>query len=48
MAREPGRILDSGEPLPSLTIETVKHGRMTLPDAFGGQWGVFIVYRAHW
>lgn len=48
MAREPGRILDSGDPFPSLTLETVKQGRITLPEAFDGRWGVFIVYRAHW
>ena len=48
MAREPGALLDTGDAFPPLAMETVKHGRMTLPDAFGGQWGVFVAYRAHW
>jgi hypothetical protein len=29
-------------------METVNHGRLTLPDAFGEGWGVFLVYRGHW
>ena len=40
-------MLDSGEMLPSLTVETVAHGAMTLPQSFGG-WGVLLLYRAHW
>lgn len=48
MAREPGKLLDSGGAFPFLAMETVKHGRMALPDAFAGSWGVFIAYRAHW
>ncbi len=41
-------ILDSGDTFPSLTMETVAHGRVTLPGAFGAGWGVFLAYRAHW
>ena len=48
MARAGTKILDSGEPFPSLTMETVAHGRLSLPDGFGDGWGVFLVYRAHW
>jgi hypothetical protein len=48
MAREGTFILDSGDKLPTLSMETVNHGRVTLPDAFGEEWGVFLVYRAHW
>jgi hypothetical protein len=48
MARESGPLLDSGDPFPSLAMETVKHGRITVPDAFRGGWGVFLAYRAHW
>jgi hypothetical protein len=48
MAREGSAILDSGDRFPSLTMETVKHGRLTLPEAFGGGFGVFLGYRAHW
>ncbi len=48
MARAGSRILDSGETFPAITIDTVAHGRISLPDAFGSSWGVFLVYRAHW
>lgn len=27
---------------------SVGHGRVALPDRFGGRWGVFLIYRAHW
>jgi hypothetical protein len=48
MAREGTFILDSGDRFPILTLDTVGDGRLTLPDAFGAGWGVFLVYRAHW
>ena len=48
MAREGAFILDSGDEFPTITMETVNHGRLALPDAFGESWGVFLVYRGHW
>jgi hypothetical protein len=48
MARAGTAILDSGQILPMLSVDTVDHGRLTVPDHFGGGWGVFLVYRAHW
>jgi alkyl hydroperoxide reductase subunit AhpC len=48
MARASARILDSGDRFPRLVMETVGHGRIELPDWFGGRWGVLLVYRAHW
>ncbi len=48
MAREGTFILDSGDRFPTLTMDTVGHGRLTLPEGFGDGWGVFLVYRAHW
>jgi hypothetical protein len=48
MTREGSFILDSGDRFPMLRMETVTHGRVTLPDYFGDGWGVFLVYRAHW
>jgi hypothetical protein len=48
MARAGTKILDSGEVLPSLSMDTVAHGRLTVPDHFGQGWGVFLLYRAHW
>jgi len=48
MARQGTVILDSGDKFPALTMETVQHGHLRLPDAFEGGWGVFLVYRAHW
>jgi len=41
-------ILDNGEPLPVVSMDTVAHGRLALPDAFGDGWGVLLLYRAHW
>jgi hypothetical protein len=48
MAREGTFILDSGDPLPAIDLESVNHGRLRLPDGFGDSWGVFLLYRAHW
>jgi alkyl hydroperoxide reductase subunit AhpC len=48
MARAGTTILDSGERFPTLTVETVAHGPLTLPDHFGEHWGVLLIYRAHW
>ncbi len=48
MARASSFILDSGDTFPSLSLDTVRHGRLTLPEAFGEDWGVFLIYRAHW
>jgi hypothetical protein len=48
MAREGTFILDSGDKLPALAFDTVAHGRVDLPDGFGDDWGVFLIYRAHW
>ena len=48
MARAGNTILDSGDRFPVITMETVAHGRISLPAAFGDGWGVFLVYRAHW
>jgi hypothetical protein len=48
MTRAGTRILDSGETLPTLSMETVAHGRVAVPAHFGQGWGVFLLYRAHW
>jgi hypothetical protein len=48
MAREGTLVLDTGDSFPHLTLDTVHHGSVTLPEAFGDGWGVFLVYRAHW
>ena len=48
MARAGTRILDSGDAFPALAMDTVAHGRLSLPDAFGDGWGVLLIYRAHW
>lgn len=42
------RRLDTGDPLPPLSFDTVAHGRLTVPEAFGERWGALLVYRAHW
>jgi len=48
MTRAGTRLLDSGETLPAVAMETVAHGRITVPDRFGENWGVLLLYRAHW
>jgi hypothetical protein len=48
MARAGSTILDSGDAFPILSMETVAHGRVSVPEHFGDRWGVFLVYRAHW
>jgi hypothetical protein len=48
MARTGTFILASGDKFPQLAMDTVRHGPLTLPDALGSGWGVFLVYRAHW
>jgi hypothetical protein len=48
MTRAATKLLDNGEPLPALTMNTVAHGQLSLPDAFGDGWGVLLLYRAHW
>jgi hypothetical protein len=48
MARAGTSILDGGDRLPSLTVDTVAHGRINLPAHFADHWGVLLIYRAHW
>jgi len=48
MARAGTSILDSGDRFPTLTMDTIAHGRLTMPDHFGSGWGIFLAYRAHW
>jgi hypothetical protein len=48
MARTGTFILDSGDRFPSLEMQTVNSGRLSLPDGFGDGWGVFLIYRGHW
>ncbi|HET8575676.1 MAG TPA: hypothetical protein VFO18_01155 [Methylomirabilota bacterium] len=48
MARAGNRILDSGEVLPTIAMDTVAHERISAPECFGSGWGVFLIYRAHW
>lgn len=43
-----GTPLDSGEALPRLTVSTLDHGELVLPDHFGDGYGLLIVYRGHW
>ena len=48
MARASTKILDTSDILPTFAMETVAHGRPTVPDHFDQRWGVFLAYRAHW
>ena len=48
MARGERGPLDAGERMPSLRFDTVEHGALAVPEAFGDGWGVLLLYRAHW
>jgi len=48
MPRASSTILDSGDALPSLELNTVAHGHIKIPETFRNGWGVFLLYRAHW
>ena len=48
MAREGTEILDTGDEFPSLSFDTVADGALSVPGAFGDDWGVLLFYRAHW
>jgi hypothetical protein len=48
MARVGTRILDAGDRLPAMRMDTVAHGRISMPEHFGTGWGAFLIYRAHW
>jgi hypothetical protein len=48
MARAGTTILDSGDPLPSISLETVRNERVWVPEVFREGWGVFLLYRGHW
>jgi hypothetical protein len=45
MARAGGLVLDGGQRLPTVTMDTVSHGRIALPGHFGG---VHLIHGAHW
>ena len=41
-------LLNPGDPFPPLTISTVSGQRLTLPDAFAGDFAVVLFYRGSW
>ncbi|MFP3982139.1 MAG: hypothetical protein ACLFV2_00410 [Desulfurivibrionaceae bacterium] len=48
MARSNDPLLDTGERLPELRLQTVKHGEKQLPEALSGGYSVLLIYRGHW
>jgi len=41
--------LKNGDLFPSLSAESVNHGRITVPDDIpAGDFAMIVVYRAHW
>lgn len=48
MPRMTTKILDSGEAFPSLEINKVGGGTISLPGDMEGSWGVVLLYRGHW
>ena len=41
-------LLNPGDPFPHLTISTTGSQTLTIPDAFGGDFGVVLLYRGAW
>jgi peroxiredoxin len=41
-------LLNPGDPFPHLTISTTGGQTLTIPDAFGGDFGVVLLYRGAW
>ena len=40
--------LENGETFPTLVVKTVGGGKLTLPDALAGSFGVVLIYRGAW
>jgi hypothetical protein len=40
--------LTTGDVFPSLTIDIVSGGKMTVPDDLEGKYKVILFYRGHW
>ncbi len=40
--------LNTGDTFPSLTLQLVGGGTMTVPDDFDSKYGVILFYRGHW
>ena len=40
--------LDTGELFPSVTIQVVDGGHLTLPDDLDSKYKVILFYRGHW
>jgi peroxiredoxin len=48
MPRMTDNILDGGDPFPSLELDKVGGGKVSLPGDLAGSWGVVLFYRGHW
>ena len=48
VARATSDTFDTDDPFPALSFPTLDHGTVALPEHFAGNWGVLLVYRAHW
>ena len=48
MARVEGKLLDTGEPFPGLSFDTVEHGQVQIDDHFSQGYSVVLIYRGHW
>jgi hypothetical protein len=48
MARKDVPLLDTNNPFPRLTMDSVGGGPIALPDHFQGRYGVLLVYRGSW
>jgi len=47
MTRANIRLLDNRDPFPEMRFPDVAGGSIVLPEAFGGRWNVFLLYRGN-
>lgn len=48
MARESGRILDTGDLFPVMELDSVSGEKIILPEDFDRRWTILLFYRGHW
>ncbi|MFH1487643.1 MAG: hypothetical protein ABII06_01955 [Pseudomonadota bacterium] len=48
MARKETALLDVGDPFPEMNLQPLSGDTLSLPEAAGPGYGVFLIYRGHW
>jgi len=40
--------LDTGDPFPEVSLNSITGYAFELPNEFAGSWGIFLLYRGEW